>query len=101
LLFARSEPYRHWSVSLSARPLHNRDVGADLVWLGVLSVLAVEIGLLTPPFGIAVFVIKSTLGPDSAVTLGQIFRGATPFAIIMFAVLLLIFMFPWLATALI
>ena len=75
--------------------------GVDLVWLGVLSVLAVEIGLLMPPFGIAVFAIKSTLGPDSEVTLGQIFRGATPFAIIMFAVLLLIFMFPWLATALI
>ncbi|SEQ60160.1 TRAP transporter large permease [Thalassovita taeanensis] len=75
--------------------------GVDLIWLGVLSILAVEIGLLTPPFGIAVFVIKATLGPDSTVTLGQIFRGAAPFAAIMIMVLLLVFLFPWLATALV
>ena len=75
--------------------------GVDLIWLGVLCVLAVEIGLLTPPFGIAVFVIKSTLGPDSPITLGDIFRGAAPFALIMLFVLILIFSFPWLATALV
>lgn len=73
----------------------------DLIWLGVLVVLAVEIGLLTPPFGIAVFVVKATLGPDSKITLGEIFAGATPFAIMMLFVLVLVFLFPWLATALV
>lgn len=75
--------------------------GVDLIWLGVLVVLAVEIGLLTPPFGIAVFVVKATLGPDSKITLNEIFAGATPFAIMMFFVLVLVFLFPWLATALV
>ncbi|WP_238367344.1 TRAP transporter large permease [Mesobacterium pallidum] len=75
-------------------------LGVDLVWLGVIAILSVEIGLLTPPFGIAVYVIKSTLGPDSDITLGQIFLGAAPFAAMMGAVLLLVFFFPFLATAL-
>lgn len=73
----------------------------NLIWLGVMSVLAVEIGLLTPPFGIAVFVVKATLGPDSPITLNDIFSGALPFAAMMLLVLVLVFMFPWLATALI
>lgn len=75
--------------------------GVDLIWLGVLVILAVEIGLLTPPFGIAVFVVKATLGPDSKITLGEIFAGAFPFAVMMFFVLVLVFLFPWLATALV
>lgn len=74
--------------------------GVDLIWLGVLVVLAVEIGLLTPPFGIAVFVVKATLGPDSKITLNDIFMGALPFAVMMLFVLALVFLFPVLATAL-
>lgn len=72
----------------------------DLVWLGVIAVLAVEIGLLTPPFGLAVYVIKSTLGPDTDITLGQIFRGAAPFALMMFVVLVIVFLAPSVATVL-
>jgi tripartite ATP-independent transporter DctM subunit len=73
----------------------------DLIWFGIVTLLAVEIGLLTPPFGIAVFVIKATLGNDSKISLNDIFAGAAPFAVIMFVVLLLVIAFPWLATALI
>ncbi|MCI5077125.1 TRAP transporter large permease [Oricola sp.] len=75
-------------------------LNVDLIWLGVIAILAVEIGLLTPPFGLAVYVIKSTLGPDSDITLGQIFKGAAPFALMMGLVLILVFVFPALATAL-
>ena len=75
--------------------------GTDLIWFGIVTLLAVEIGLLTPPFGIAVFVIKATLGNDSPITLNDIFAGAFPFAVIMFLVLLLVIAFPGLATALI
>lgn len=74
--------------------------GADLVWFGIVTVLAVEIGLLTPPLGIAVYVIKSTLD-DPSVRLGDIFTGAAPFAAIMLAVLLLVIFFPWLSLALV
>ncbi|MFM7567428.1 MAG: TRAP transporter large permease [Betaproteobacteria bacterium] len=72
----------------------------DLIWFGIVTLLAVEIGLLTPPFGIAVFVIKATLGNNSPITLNDIFAGALPFAAIMLGVLLLVIAFPWLATAL-
>ncbi|MDF2373843.1 MAG: TRAP transporter large permease [Rhizobiaceae bacterium] len=69
----------------------------DLIWFGIVTVLAVEIGLLTPPFGLSVFVIKSTLNDDS-ITLGDIFVGAAPFALMMLFVLALVLVFPVLAT---
>jgi len=72
----------------------------DLIWFGIVTVIAIEIGLLTPPFGIAVYVIKSTLGNDSPITLKDIFAGAFPFAVIMFLVLLLVIAVPQLATIL-
>jgi tripartite ATP-independent transporter DctM subunit len=71
----------------------------NLVWFGIVTIVAVEIGLLTPPFGLSVYVIKSTLA-DSRITLGTIFRGALPFAAIMLAVLILLVIFPQLALAL-
>lgn len=74
--------------------------GVDLVWFGIVTVIAVEIGLLTPPFGISVYVIKATLD-DQRMSLNEIFAGALPFAAIMFLVLLLVIFVPWLSLALI
>lgn len=74
--------------------------GVDLVWFGIVTIIAVEIGLLTPPFGISVYVIKSVVD-DPDLTLGEIFLGAAPFALIMVVVLALVLIFPKLATALI
>jgi TRAP-type mannitol/chloroaromatic compound transport system permease large subunit len=51
---------------------------------------------LTPPFGLSVYVIKSTLN-DPRVGLGDIFTGAAPFTGIMFVVLLLLIAFPQLS----
>jgi len=70
------------------------------IWLGVITVIAVEIGLLTPPFGLSVYVIKST-SPDRSLKLGEIFYGALPFACIMLVVLALVLAFPGLTTVLI
>ena len=72
----------------------------DLIWFGIITVIAVEIGLLTPPFGISVFVIKSALD-DPDISLGDIFLGAAPFALLMLFVLALVLAFPVLATGLI
>ena len=72
----------------------------NLVWFGIVTVLAVEIGLLTPPFGISVFVIKSALDDDE-ISLGDIFAGAAPFALMMLIVLIAVLAFPALATMLI
>ena len=69
----------------------------DLIWFGIVTVIAVEVGLLTPPLGISVFVIKSSLD-DKSITLGDIFVGAFPFAIMMVAVLFLVVAFPQLTT---
>lgn len=72
----------------------------NLIWFGIITVIAVEIGLLTPPFGISVFVIKSSLD-DETISLGDIFYGAAPFALMMLFVLIAVLVFPSLATALI
>jgi len=72
---------------------------ADLIWFGIVTIIAVEIGLLTPPFGISVYVIKSTL-EDQSITLGSIFAGAAPFALMMLLALGLVLAFPILATGL-
>lgn len=72
----------------------------DLVWFGIVTIIAVEIGLLTPPFGISVFVIKSSLN-DPSITLADIFIGAAPFALLMLIVLGLVLAFPAIATILI
>ena len=63
--------------------------GGDLIWFGIVSVVAVEIGLLTPPLGITCYVVKSTLD-DDRITLNQVFAGAAPFVAIMLAVVILL-----------
>lgn len=70
--------------------------GGDLIWFGIVSVVAVEIGLLTPPLGITVYVVKSTLN-DPRVSLNDIFAGAFPFVIIMILVVALLVAFPQLS----
>jgi len=74
--------------------------GLNLIWFGVITVVAVEIGLLTPPFGLSVFVIKSTLGDTVRISLGDIFRGTAPFTLTMLAVLVLLIAFPQLSLVL-
>lgn len=74
-------------------------MGVDLIWFGIVTVVAIEIGLLTPPFGISVYVIKSTLD-DPDISLADIFIGAAPFALMMLACLALIIAFPVIATGL-
>lgn len=71
--------------------------GFDLIWFGVMTVVAVEIGLLTPPFGLSVFTIKSAMN-DPTLRVGEIFRGAFPFVLAMGVLLVALAAFPWLAT---
>jgi C4-dicarboxylate transporter DctM subunit len=66
----------------------------NLIWFGVITVVAVEVGLLTPPFGLSAYVIKSTLGNSVDVSLGDIFRGTAPFTLAMLVVLALLIAFP-------
>lgn len=68
-------------------------LGGDLIWFGIVSIIAIEIGLLTPPFGLSVFVVKGAL-PQGFVSLGDIFRGAAPFVLAMLAVTILLILVP-------
>lgn len=68
-------------------------MGVDLVWFGIVTVIAVEVGLLTPPLGIAAYVVKSTLD-DQDIGLNDVFAGAFPFVCIMILVLTLVVIFP-------
>ncbi len=69
------------------------ELGGNLIWFGVVTVIGVEIGLLTPPLGLSVYVIKSTLD-DDRISLGAIFSGAFPFVLITLAVTILLMAFP-------
>ncbi len=68
-------------------------LGGDLIWFGIVTVIAIEIGLLTPPFGLSVFVVKGSLPPGFA-TLGEIFAGALPFVVTMALFTLLLILAP-------
>ncbi len=74
-----------------------RSFGMDIVWFGVVTVVAVEIGLLTPPFGVSVYTVKSALN-DPRITIRDIFAGAFPFVLAMTAVLAVLVAFPRLST---
>ncbi len=67
------------------------DLGFDPVWFGVIVVMVVELGLITPPIGMNVFVIKGMV-PD--VKLSSIYLGVIPFVIAQFVLIILVFLIP-------
>jgi len=69
-------------------------LGFDPIWFGVLVVLTLEMGLISPPVGVNVFIVKSVV---PHVPLGTIFRGVMPFWLAMIATLVLLVAFPQIA----
>jgi len=69
-------------------------MGWDLVWFGIIVVVVLEMGMISPPVGINVFVVKS-IAPE--VPMGTIFRGIWPFWFAMALLLLLLVLFPQIA----
>jgi tripartite ATP-independent transporter DctM subunit len=69
-------------------------LGFDPIWFGVICVIMLEMGLITPPVGINVFIVKS-VAPH--VPLGEIFRGIWPFLLAMMVLVLLLTLFPGIA----
>ncbi len=72
-------------------------LGVDMIWFGVMIVITLEMGLISPPVGLNIFVVKG-VAPD--VPVYRMFRGIIPFWIAMLAALILIALFPRLATLL-
>ena len=69
-------------------------LGFDPIWFGIVIVMTVELGLITPPVGMNVFVIKSVVPEASFAT---IFRGVSPFVLTDIVRLLILISFPVLA----
>lgn len=67
----------------------------DLVWLGVLYLLTMEISLLTPPFGMLLFVMKSVA--PKGIGIGEVIRAGFPFLVLEMLVLVLVMIFPAIA----
>tara|TARA_R110000868_G_scaffold90985_2_gene252169 strand:+ start:264 stop:1580 length:1317 start_codon:yes stop_codon:yes gene_type:complete len=71
--------------------------GIDPIAFAIFGILVIEAGLLTPPFGLLVYTVKGAV-PDPTVTLAQIFRGSTPYFLLILVAALLVLFMPALAT---
>jgi len=71
-----------------------KELGFDLIWFGIVVVLVVEIGLMTPPVGMNIFVLKS-LAPS--VPIWKMYRGALPFVVAAVGCLIAMLAFPEIA----
>ncbi|MPZ55716.1 MAG: TRAP transporter large permease subunit [Rhizobiales bacterium] len=72
-------------------------LGIDPLAFAIIGILAVETGLLTPPFGLLVFTVKAA-APDREVQLSEIFRGSVPYWLILILVIIALVVFPQIAT---
>lgn len=71
-------------------------LGFDPLWFSVLLLINMETGLLTPPFGVTLFVVKGVSPKE--ITMGDIWKAAIPFAIVDYVCLLLVILVPKIAT---
>jgi C4-dicarboxylate transporter DctM subunit len=69
--------------------------GLSIIWFGVIMCMIVEIGCITPPMGLNVYVMKGALG--KSVDLNDIFAGAMPFVILEVLIVLILYWFPQIA----
>ena len=65
-------------------------LGFDPVWFGVLYVVNMQIGLITPPMGLETFLVSSTFD----IPMGQLLRGILPYIIVLFIFLAILIAFP-------
>ena len=70
-------------------------LGYDMVWWGIINLVVIETGLITPPFGLHLFVLKSM---SPGVPLGTIYKGVLPFCAADFVKLILLVLFPAVST---
>jgi C4-dicarboxylate transporter, DctM subunit len=74
-----------------------REAGFDLIWFGIVMTVVMEMGLIHPPVGLNLFVIKN-IAPD--IPLSEVIRGTIPFLGLMFLAVILLCVFPGIATGL-
>jgi TRAP-type C4-dicarboxylate transport system permease large subunit len=69
----------------------------DPIAFAIFGILVIEAGLLTPPFGLLVYTVKSSID-DKQATLSEIFKGSIPYWMLMLVVMLMIWRWPEIAT---
>jgi C4-dicarboxylate transporter, DctM subunit len=67
-------------------------LGFDPVWFGIVLVILLEIGMITPPIGLNLFVIQKMAGSDG--TFGDVARGSLPFVLLMLLGILIFCIWP-------
>jgi tripartite ATP-independent transporter DctM subunit len=70
--------------------------GYNTIWFGVMMLIALETGLITPPFGVTLFVMKGVAPPE--ITMADIWKAVTPYVIIDILCIVLVLAMPFLAT---
>jgi len=75
-----------------------KSLGYDPVWIGVFITIMIEIGAVTPPFGVNLFVVKSVLGSD--ITMGRLAYYAIPYWMILLGLIVVSIPFPGIMLAL-
>ena len=73
-------------------------LGFDPLAFAIIGILAIETGLLTPPFGILVFTVKAAVPDEKDLTPAEIFRGAGPFWLVLITAIVFIAVFPQIAS---
>ena len=73
-----------------------QQLGIDPIWFGIIFLICMQLGLLTPPFGLLLFTMKSVAPPS--VTMNQIYWASLPYVAFGVVVLVLILLFPPIAT---
>ncbi len=73
-------------------------LGFDPIAFAILGIIAIETGLLTPPFGILVFTVKAAVTDEKDLSTGEIFRGSVAYWIALLGVIVVIAVFPQVAT---
>lgn len=68
-------------------------IGYDPIAFAIIGSLAIEAGLLTPPFGLIVFTVKAAVD-DDGVTIWEIFKSSTPYWVIMLIGVVMLVIFP-------
>jgi len=73
-----------------------RDLGFDMIWFGIMLILVIEMGLVTPPVGLNLFVTQAIAGPGT--TMMTVARGSVPFLLLTLVVVVLLAIFPEIVT---
>ena len=73
-----------------------KELGFDMLWFATISLLSVQLGLISPPFGLDVYTMKALSPPH--ISLGQVFKASMPYLAMGLLLLVILFFVPQIAT---